>query len=85
MSEKKETMKKEATEGTQTEEDVKRKINEGTKEIEQQKANAREKCREEIKGILDKYDCELTGRVMVTESGNIPEVFIRNITREGRR
>jgi hypothetical protein len=33
-------------------------------------------CSAEINEILQKYQCDLTARVIVSEQGNIPQVFI---------
>lgn len=33
-------------------------------------------CSEEINAILQKYGCDFSARVLVTENGNFPQVFI---------
>lgn len=33
-------------------------------------------CSNEINEVLKKYQCDLTARVIVSEQGNIPQVFI---------
>jgi hypothetical protein len=33
-------------------------------------------CSAEINEVLQKYQCDLTARVIVSEQGNIPQVFI---------
>jgi len=60
---------------------VKKEATEEKKELslEEMKALREEQkaaCSKEINEILKKYQCDLTARVIVSEQGNIPQVFI---------
>lgn len=72
MSEKKEQGKK-ATEGKEVD---KEKMDQVTEEIQKERDGSREACLKEIDGILTKYNCILTARMIVGERGNVSQVFL---------
>jgi|AntRauTorcE11897_2_1112592.scaffolds.fasta_scaffold19326_3 hypothetical protein len=82
MSEKKveeKTMK--ATEGKVED---KQKMDQVTEDIQKEREKSRESCLKEIDGILTKYNCILTARMIVGERGNVSQVFLMDRPQDGK-
>ena len=79
--EKKEVQEEKAKSGFNMKPPVTKKATEEKRELslEEMKALREEQkaaCSNEINEVLKKYQCDLTARVIVSEQGNIPQVFI---------
>ncbi len=57
-----------------TEEEEKKELS--LEEMRELREEQKAMCSAEINEILQKYQCDLTARVIVSEQGNIPQVFI---------
>ena len=79
---KKEEKKEKATEGKEV--DMKKKLDEADKEIRIQRAKSRDECLQKIETILEEHGCILTARVIVGETGNIPQVFLMDMPNDVR-
>ena len=77
MSEEKEEKKEKATEGKTV--DMKSKVEQATEEIEKHREEQKKLCSSEIKKVLEKYNCNLTARMIIGEQGNMPQVLIINM------
>lgn len=56
-----------------TEEKEKETVELTSAEVRQKEKDA---CNREIAAVLDKYNCNLTAQMVITEKGNVPQVFL---------
>ena len=55
---------------------TKKMLEASAEEIAEMRRQQKDNCSKEINEILNKYNCDLTARIIVGEQGNIPQVFI---------